>query len=88
MERYNSTCGTPNSGQSQIQGQVQSQSQPSQDQTSHPSSPSKSIPVPAAVCFARSPNHASESTHNYETTFDLDGNVETASLTSSRDGNR
>ncbi|XP_053594728.1 afadin isoform X2 [Microplitis demolitor] len=29
-----------------------------------------------------------EGTHNYETTFDLDGNVETASLTSSRDSNR
>lgn len=27
-------------------------------------------------------------THNYETTFDLDGNVETASLGSSRDGRR
>lgn len=58
----------------------------------HPSSPSKSTSVPAAavatVCHTRSPTHAPESTHNYETTFDLDGNVETASLTSSRDGNR
>lgn len=58
----------------------------------HPSSPSKSTSVPAAavatVCHTRSPTHPPESTHNYETTFDLDGNVETASLTSSRDGNR
>ncbi|XP_076626510.1 adherens junction formation factor afadin isoform X9 [Colletes latitarsis] len=84
-ERYGSASGTPNGGQVQVQGQ----GQPGQDQPSHPSSPSKSAASgSAAVCLARSPNHAPESTHNYETTFDLDGNVETASLTSSRDGNR
>ncbi|XP_043254432.1 afadin isoform X8 [Colletes gigas] len=84
-ERYGSASGTPNGGQVQGQGQ----GQPGQDQPSHPSSPSKSAASgTAAVSLARSPNHAPESTHNYETTFDLDGNVETASLTSSRDGNR
>ncbi|XP_054007820.1 afadin isoform X7 [Hylaeus anthracinus] len=84
-ERYGSASGTPNGGQIQVQGQ----GQPGQEQPSHPSSPSKSTAsASAAVCLARSPNHAPESTHNYETTFDLDGNVETASLTSSRDGNR
>ncbi|XP_043480029.1 afadin isoform X3 [Leptopilina heterotoma] len=50
---------------------------------SNPPSPTKSAASP------RSPTHNPlETTHNYETTFDLDGNVETASLTSSRDGNR
>ncbi|XP_012261310.2 uncharacterized protein LOC105689112 isoform X3 [Athalia rosae] len=53
---------------------------------SNPPSPTKS-----AAATPRSPTqnaHTPEATHNYETTFDLDGNVETASLTSSRDGNR
>lgn len=53
---------------------------------SNPPSPTKS-----AATSPRSPTHnphSLETTHNYETTFDLDGNVETASLTSSRDGNR
>ncbi|XP_033229120.1 afadin-like [Belonocnema kinseyi] len=53
---------------------------------SNPPSPTKS-----AATSPRSPTHNAhslETTHNYETTFDLDGNVETASLTSSRDGNR
>lgn len=53
---------------------------------SNPPSPTKS-----AAATQRSPTqnaHTPEATHNYETTFDLDGNVETASLTSSRDGNR
>ncbi|XP_066594472.1 uncharacterized protein cno isoform X2 [Prorops nasuta] len=63
---------------------------PGQGQSSsNPSSPSKSR---ATVCNSSTlahDSHAPEaSTHNYETTFDLDGNVETASLTSSRDGNR
>lgn len=88
MERYGSVSGTSNNGQNQIQ--IQSQS--IQDQVIHSSSPNKSTPIPVAavttVCHTRSPTHALESTHNYETTFDLDGNVETASLTSSRDGNR
>ncbi|XP_076674496.1 adherens junction formation factor afadin isoform X4 [Andrena cerasifolii] len=92
VERYGSTSGTPNCGQSQGHGQAQSQGQgqgqPCQDETSHSSSPTKSTPASAVVWFARSSNQATESTHNYETTFDLDGNVETASLTSSRDGNR
>lgn len=61
---------------------------------SNPPSPSKS----AAGIGPRSPTRASsqsiagpvgeQPTHNYETTFDLDGNVETASLSSSRDGRR
>lgn len=84
MERYGSTSGTPNSGQNQGS---QNQGQANQEQASHPSSPSKST-TNSAVGHPQSPTHASESTHNYETTFDLDGNVETASLTSSRDGNR
>ncbi|XP_031778408.1 afadin isoform X10 [Nasonia vitripennis] len=52
---------------------------------SNPPSPTKS-----AAASPRSPTRASqaEPTHNYETTFDLDGNVETASLSSSRDGHR
>lgn len=87
MEKYGTVSGTSNNGQNQVQ--IQSQS--IQDQIIHSSSPNKSTPIPAAavtVCHTRSPTHALESTHNYETTFDLDGNVETASLTSSRDGNR
>ncbi|XP_058804734.1 afadin-like isoform X2 [Phymastichus coffea] len=52
-----------------------------------PSSPSKSAAGPRSP--TRASQAASESaTHNYETTFDLDGNVETASLSSSRDGHR
>ncbi|XP_032674397.1 afadin isoform X9 [Odontomachus brunneus] len=74
-EKFRPGSGTPNGGaQAQNQGQ----------ERATPSSPSKS----AAARSPRSPTHPSEPTHNYETTFDLDGNVETASLSSSRDGNR
>ncbi|XP_015600396.1 uncharacterized protein LOC107270166 isoform X1 [Cephus cinctus] len=58
---------------------------PNDGRGSNPPSPTKNPASP------RSPTHNAntpETTHNYETTFDLDGNVETASLTSSRDGNR
>ncbi|XP_076386957.1 adherens junction formation factor afadin isoform X12 [Megachile rotundata] len=85
VERYGSASGTPNSGQNQG---LQNHGQANQEQTSHPSSPSKSTTNSAVGCHPQSPTHAPESIHNYETTFDLDGNVETASLTSSRDGNR
>ncbi|XP_014481556.1 PREDICTED: afadin isoform X7 [Dinoponera quadriceps] len=74
-EKFRPGSGTPNGG-----AQAPSQAQ----ERVTPSSPSKS----AAAHSARSPTHPSEPTHNYETTFDLDGNVETASLSSSRDGNR
>jgi len=76
-EKCHPGSGTPNGG-SQIPGQTQ--------ERAAPSSPSKS--AVAAVRSPRSPTHPPEPTHNYETTFDLDGNVETASLSSSRDGNR
>ncbi|XP_012532961.1 afadin isoform X8 [Monomorium pharaonis] len=76
-EKFNPGSGTPNGG-GQISGQTQ--------ERTAPSSPSKS--AVAAVRSPRSPTHPPEPTHNYETTFDLDGNVETASLSSSRDGNR
>ncbi|XP_018404820.1 PREDICTED: afadin [Cyphomyrmex costatus] len=76
-EKFHPGSGTPNGG-GQIPGQAQ--------ERVAPSSPSKS--AVAAVRSPRSPTHPSEPTHNYETTFDLDGNVETASLSSSRDGNR
>ncbi|XP_063972659.1 afadin isoform X9 [Diachasmimorpha longicaudata] len=58
---------------------------PNDGPDSNPPSPTKS-----AAANPRSPTnaHPIENTHNYETTFDLDGNVETASLTSSRDSNR
>ncbi|KAK2577436.1 hypothetical protein KPH14_003543 [Odynerus spinipes] len=75
-DKYRSGSGSPNGGHAQSPGQ-----------TSNPPSPTKST----AASTSRSPTHgthAPEVTHNYETTFDLDGNVETASLTSSRDGNR
>ncbi|XP_018357090.1 PREDICTED: afadin isoform X2 [Trachymyrmex septentrionalis] len=75
-EKFHPGSGTPNGG-SQIPGQAQ--------ERATPSSPSKS--AVAAVRSPRSPTHPPEPTHNYETTFDLDGNVETASLSSSRDGN-
>ncbi|XP_025158931.1 uncharacterized protein LOC105186790 isoform X3 [Harpegnathos saltator] len=74
-EKFRPGSGTPNGG-----AQAPNQSQ----ERATPSSPSKS----AAARSPRSPTHPSEPTHNYETTFDLDGNVETASLSSSRDGNR
>ncbi|XP_025990197.1 afadin isoform X11 [Solenopsis invicta] len=76
-EKFHPGSGTPNGG-GQIPGQTQ--------ERVAPSSPSKS--TVAAVRSPRSPTHPPEPTHNYETTFDLDGNVETASLSSSRDGNR
>ncbi|KAL0130788.1 hypothetical protein PUN28_002418 [Cardiocondyla obscurior] len=76
-EKFHPGSGTPNGG-GQIPGQTQ--------ERTAPSSPSKS--AVAAVRSPRSPTHPPEPTHNYETTFDLDGNVETASLSSSRDGNR
>lgn len=60
---------------------------PNDGHGSNPPSPTKS----QAAASPRSGTHIAhppEGTHNYETTFDLDGNVETASLTSSRDGNR
>ncbi|XP_025074040.1 afadin-like isoform X2 [Pogonomyrmex barbatus] len=76
-EKFHPGSGTPNDG-GQIPGQTQEQTTPS--------SPSKSTAT--AVRSPRSPTHPPEPTHNYETTFDLDGNVETASLSSSRDGNR
>ncbi|XP_044596126.1 afadin isoform X3 [Cotesia glomerata] len=62
-------------------------SSPNDGQCSSPS------PVKSHVANLSSKNTAhssviTEGTHNYETTFDLDGNVETASLTSSRDSNR
>ncbi|KYM83311.1 Afadin [Atta colombica] len=76
-EKFHPGSGTPNGG-GQIPGQAQ--------ERATPSSPSKS--AVAAVRSPRSPTHPPEPTHNYETTFDLDGNVETASLSSSRDGNR
>ncbi|XP_024887930.1 afadin isoform X12 [Temnothorax curvispinosus] len=76
-EKFHPGSGTPNGG-GQIPGQAQ--------ERAAPSSPSKS--AVAAVRSPRSPTHPPEPTHNYETTFDLDGNVETASLSSSRDGNR
>lgn len=75
-EKFFSGSGTPNSG-NQTPGQTQ--------ERTTPSSPSKSA---TAARSPRSPTHPPEPTHNYETTFDLDGNVETASLSSSRDGNR
>ncbi|XP_047366031.1 afadin isoform X1 [Vespa velutina] len=78
-DKYRSGSGSPNGGGG---GHAQSPGQ-----TSNPPSPTKST----AASTSRSPTHgthAPEVTHNYETTFDLDGNVETASLTSSRDGNR
>ncbi|XP_018047777.1 PREDICTED: afadin isoform X3 [Atta colombica] len=75
-EKFHPGSGTPNGG-GQIPGQAQ--------ERATPSSPSKS--AVAAVRSPRSPTHPPEPTHNYETTFDLDGNVETASLSSSRDGN-
>ncbi|XP_011311606.1 afadin isoform X2 [Fopius arisanus] len=58
---------------------------PNDGPDSNPPSPTKS-----SAANPRSPTnaHPIENTHNYETTFDLDGNVETASLTSSRDSNR
>ncbi|XP_043275722.1 uncharacterized protein cno isoform X2 [Venturia canescens] len=59
---------------------------PNGGNSSNPPSPTKS-----SAASPRTSSHnaqAPEGTHNYETTFDLDGNVETASLTSSRDGNR
>lgn len=55
---------------------------------SNPSSPTKSS---ASATSQRNSIHNTQqidATHNYETTFDLDGNIETASLTSSREGNR
>lgn len=76
-EKFHPGSGAPNGG-GQIPGQAQ--------ERATPSSPSKS--AVAAVRSPRSPTHPPEPTHNYETTFDLDGNVETASLSSSRDGNR
>ncbi|XP_018360245.1 PREDICTED: afadin isoform X1 [Trachymyrmex cornetzi] len=76
-EKFHPGSGTPNGG-GQISGQAQ--------ERATPSSPSKS--AVATVRSPRSPTHPPEPTHNYETTFDLDGNVETASLSSSRDGNR
>ncbi|XP_077268503.1 adherens junction formation factor afadin isoform X12 [Temnothorax americanus] len=76
-EKFHPGSGTPNGG-GQIPGQAQ--------ERAAPSSLSKS--AVAAVRSPRSPTHPPEPTHNYETTFDLDGNVETASLSSSRDGNR
>lgn len=76
-EKFHPGSGTPNGG-----GQIPSQVQ----ERAAPTSPSKS--AVAAVRSPRSPTHPPEPTHNYETTFDLDGNVETASLSSSRDGNR
>ncbi|KAG5306546.1 AFAD protein, partial [Acromyrmex insinuator] len=75
-EKFHPGSGAPNGG-GQIPGQAQ--------ERATPSSPSKS--AVAAVRSPRSPTHPPEPTHNYETTFDLDGNVETASLSSSRDGN-
>ncbi|RLU18378.1 hypothetical protein DMN91_008735 [Ooceraea biroi] len=76
-EKFRPGSGTPNGG-----GQTPSQAQ----ERATPSSPSKSAII--AARSPRSPTHPPEPTHNYETTFDLDGNVETASLSSSRDGNR
>ncbi|EGI65288.1 Afadin [Acromyrmex echinatior] len=76
-QKFHPGSGAPNGG-GQIPGQAQ--------ERATPSSPSKS--AVAAVRSPRSPTHPPEPTHNYETTFDLDGNVETASLSSSRDGNR
>lgn len=77
-EKYRSGSETPNGDQSQGVGQG-----------SIPPSPTKT----GNNCSRRSSTHGNLSTetttpHNYETTFDVDGNVETASLTSSRDGNR
>lgn len=74
-EKFRPESETANGGGQTI-GQVQ--------ERATPSSPSKST----TAHNPRSPTHPSEQTHNYETTFDLDGNVETASLSSSRDGNR
>ncbi|XP_029161608.1 uncharacterized protein LOC114933276 isoform X3 [Nylanderia fulva] len=74
-EKFHPGTGTLNGGGAQSQVQ----------ERAAPSSPSKSA---VAARSPRSPTHPPEPTHNYETTFDLDGNVETASLSSSRDGNR
>ncbi|XP_025263264.1 uncharacterized protein LOC105253569 isoform X5 [Camponotus floridanus] len=68
-------------GSGTLNGQTANQVQ----ESATSSSPSKSA---VAAHSPRSPTHPPEPTHNYETTFDLDGNVETASLSSSRDGNR
>ncbi|XP_012220768.1 afadin isoform X2 [Linepithema humile] len=77
-EKFHPGSATSNGSGGQTPGQTQ--------ERAAPSSPSKSAAV--AARSPRSPTHPPESTHNYETTFDLDGNVETASLSSSRDGNR
>ncbi|XP_050454599.1 afadin isoform X3 [Cataglyphis hispanica] len=73
-EKFHPGSGTLNGGGGQTPGQIQESA-----------TPSKSA---VAARSPRSPTHPPEPTHNYETTFDLDGNVETASLSSSRDGNR
>ncbi|XP_014233276.1 afadin isoform X10 [Trichogramma pretiosum] len=81
---------------------MQQQQQQNSNGSSQPSSPSKSSAMTGPRSPTRASQQqevvapgggggaaaAGPGPHNYETTFDLDGNVETASLSSSRDGQR